>query len=518
MPQFLTNYSLRFASQTRKIINSNRFFYATVLLFIVETTWIALTAVYPQAFDEQFHLGIIKIYAHQWSPFIAHQPAGADAFGAVARDPSYMYHYLLSFPYRLIAHFTNSLPTQVISMRFISVALMTWALFVYRRLLRSMPLSKGLAHMVLLFFVLIPVVPLLGAQINYDNLLIPLVGIVLLWTVQLLRGIQQKQALSLVLLVKLLALCLFTSLVMYSFLPVFAAVSGLFIYQMIHSKMFNRARLRASYKGLSRSRLVLPGLVLALTLGLFTAMYGVNLVRYHTPVPDCSVVVGNQSCLKYPPWGRDYALEQTHPKLTVGQVVTYPGYWLKETLQELTFAISSKFEPDGSTVDYYTANSLPVMVAISWIVTVVGAGLIIVYRKRIWQDQASRIFLVVTIVYVAVLFFQNFLLYRHTGQPLAIHGRYILQFIPLLVAIIVRCLVWFVQSQKRSFRQTLYVSQLWLVALGVVLMIQGSGFITYIVQGDPDWLWPQSSKAQKANHVVKKVLRPVVVGSKHPSE
>jgi len=514
MPRLITHYALRFAAQTRRIISSNKFFYCTVLLFVIMATWIALTAVYPQAFDEQFHLGIIKIYAGQWSPFISHQPAGADTFGAVARDPSYLYHYLLSFPYRIVAHFTKSLPIQVISLRLLSVALMVWTLFIYRRLLRMLPLSRGAAHVVLLFFVLIPVVPLLGAQINYDNLLIPLVGISFIWLLQLLRGMREQKTISLELFLKLLALCLFTSMVMYSFLPIFVTLAGLFIYQLIRSKLLNRTCIQ----GISRRRAVWLGFIVAVMLGLFTATYGVNIIKYHNPVPDCGAVIGTGACLKYPPWGRDYVLAASHPKLTKQQLITYPAVWLNQTLDELTFAISSKFEADGSTVDYNTAVSLPVMVVISWVVTGAGALLAIIYRKRIWQNNASRVFLIVTAVYGVVLFIQNFSLYRQTGQPVAIHGRYILQFVPLLLAIILQCLIWLVQSRKESFRKALYASQLWLVIVGVVLMIQGGGFITYVVQGDPDWLWPQNSNVHKASHAVKKVLHPVVVGSKHPSE
>ncbi len=95
-------------------LGSRTFFVITVLLFVVQASWIALSARYPQAFDEQFHLGLIRLYAQHWSPFLAHQPAGADVYGAMFRDPSYLYHYLFSFPYRLIAHFTHDETIQVI--------------------------------------------------------------------------------------------------------------------------------------------------------------------------------------------------------------------------------------------------------------------------------------------------------------------------------------------------------------------------------------------------------------------
>src|SRR5580692_8418743 len=89
------------------LIGSRRFFWGIVALLVLQAVWIACSGRYPMAFDEDFHLGIIRLYAHHLSPFWNGQPAGADAFGAVSRDPSYLYHYLMSFPYRLTSVFTQ---------------------------------------------------------------------------------------------------------------------------------------------------------------------------------------------------------------------------------------------------------------------------------------------------------------------------------------------------------------------------------------------------------------------------
>jgi hypothetical protein len=513
MSRFLTNYALQFAAQTRRFISSDRFFYATVLLFIIEAGWIALTAVYPQAFDEQYHLGIIKIYAHQWSPFLAHQPAGADVYGAVTRDPSYMYHYLLSFPYRLIAHYTHNVQLMVICLRFISVGLLVSALIVYRRLLSSLPMSKALAHVVLLFFVLIPVVPLLGAQINYDNALLWLVGLSLLWTLQLLRIIRDEHQLPLALTLKLLAVCLFASLVKYAFLPFFVMIVLLCFIQIFRSRAYTNKRLRRSLMRLRSGQAIILSAVVTLLLGLFVAMYGVNVLRYHTPVPDCSAVMGKTACLKYPPWARNYQFAQTHPQISATRMVRYPATWVNQSVRELTFAITSRFEDDGVTVDYFVGEPLPIMRIVAWTVLAVGSLLSIMFIRRLWRDVAMRTLIIVSIVYAAALFVQNFADFLETGQPVAVHGRYLLPILPLLLAIIARCSVWAIQQQKASVRQALYASQLWLVVLSVVILVQGSGLITYLVRSDTDWLWPQDRGIHKVNHAAKKALHPVVVGS-----
>src|SRR4051812_32904691 len=99
-----------------KFLSSRKFFYATIVLLVLESLWIALTARYPQPFDEQVHFGLIQLHAQSWLPFFTNQPTGADAYGAVVRDPSYLYHYLMSFPYRLLAHATSSEAAQIIGL------------------------------------------------------------------------------------------------------------------------------------------------------------------------------------------------------------------------------------------------------------------------------------------------------------------------------------------------------------------------------------------------------------------
>jgi hypothetical protein len=67
------------------MIGSRGFFRFVMGLFIVQSIWIAFSALYPQAFDEDFHFGLIKTYSHYWLPFLTKQPPNANAYGAVAR-------------------------------------------------------------------------------------------------------------------------------------------------------------------------------------------------------------------------------------------------------------------------------------------------------------------------------------------------------------------------------------------------------------------------------------------------
>jgi hypothetical protein len=213
--QKIKSYEQRLLS----LISSNRFFKAIIGLLVLESAWIALSSVYPMAFDENFHFGIIRLYASHISPFWSSQPSNANVFGAVNRDPSYLYQYLMSFAYRFLTLFTKDQNIIVIVFRFIDIALFSWGVWLYRKLLLKTGASKAIVNSALLIFVLIPVTPLLAAQINYDDLLLPVTALALIMTINYSDKLKKKD-IDLTSLSWLICLLLLGSLVKYAFLPI----------------------------------------------------------------------------------------------------------------------------------------------------------------------------------------------------------------------------------------------------------------------------------------------------------
>jgi hypothetical protein len=151
------------------IVGSKKFFWAIILLFIIESVWFALSARYPMAFDEAYHLTSIQIYSHQFSPFFFKQPPGPLTYGPLVHNTSYLFHYLMSYPFRFIRFFTKDLTTQVIFLRFIDIGLFTWALFLFKKLLLKVKHEPALANITILFFILIPIVPFLDGYGLLDS-------------------------------------------------------------------------------------------------------------------------------------------------------------------------------------------------------------------------------------------------------------------------------------------------------------------------------------------------------------
>jgi len=110
------------------------------------------------AYDEDTHLNVIKFFAQHPNPFFTQQPRYLDVNGAVAHDPSYLYHYIMSFPWRVISHLTNNFTTQVISLRLINVAFMAIGLYLFRLLLLQIFKNKLVVNLALLVFVMTPLV------------------------------------------------------------------------------------------------------------------------------------------------------------------------------------------------------------------------------------------------------------------------------------------------------------------------------------------------------------------------
>jgi hypothetical protein len=490
------------------IVASRSFFWCIVGILVVQAAWVALTSHYPMAFDEDFHLGIIRIYASHLNPFLSGQPANANAFGAVARDPSYLYQYLMSFPYRLITLFTHDQTIEVIILRFINIGLFCGGLILYRRLLTHLKAPNVVIHGSLFLFVLIPVVPLLAGQINYDNLFIPAVVLSLLLTVQFIEQLRARKF-SIVRLVWLLVVCLLASIVKYAFLPVFFVIGLVILVELwrFKNKPTNNfwQQVRTNLKATGRLKLVSLALVVIIAAGLFSQRYVVNLIQYHAPIPDCSKVLSIQACSAYGPWIRDYN-SSINKVDNARNAFIFTGDWFYGMWLRLYFAV------DGPATGFQTRGPLPIP-SISAIVISAAAllSLLAGFKKLIRRYDKTFVLLLpgTAAFYIATLWLDEHKAYERTGQPVAINGRYLLPFIPQL-------LVLGALAARELFKKYRQLGGV-LVIIIFISQIWGGGVLTYILRSNDNWYWPNPA-AKTVNHAVQKVLGPVTPGYSTPTE
>lgn len=498
-----------FTQQVTNVLSSRYFFGLVLALMAFQALWIALSGRYPMAFDENYHLGVIRLYAMHLSPFWDAHPAGADSFGAIARDPSYLYHYLMSFPYRVISGVTGSQATQVVMLRILNVSIFTGGLIIWRKLLLKTKASKALIHSSLLVFALIPIVPFLAAQINYDNLFIPAVACVFLLAVNLVDELRERKQLNAKLLLWLLISCLLVSLLKYAFLPIFLSIIVYLVVLMFRSQIGFLKLLASLGDGWRKINFVgrwFLVLFLIISLGLFAERYFVNIIRYHAPVPDCSQVLTVKQCQSYGPWVRDYVLANHKTPGANTSPITFTADWFYGMWFRSFFAVGgpqTNFETKGPLL-------LPSMAAI--VIATIGLLSFGLSAKRIWQKYNPALlalFSVSIAVYVIVLWLDGYRSFLKAGQTVAINGRYLL---PLALSIILLLGLGVNEWCKNKPKLKLA-----LIATTIICLVWGGGALTYILRSNDSWNW-QNNTVKQINHGVQRTIGPLTPGYRHPQE
>ncbi len=504
-------YIKHFGKSLLRLIDNKQFFYLIAGFLVIQAAWIALSGRYPMAFDEDFHLGIIRLYAHHISPFWSHQPAGGDAYGALARDPSYLYQYLMSFPYRLISVFTNSQTVQVLILRAINIALFTWGLFIFKKVLLKTGASLRLVNITCLIFILLPVVSLLAAQINYDNLFFPVTGLTLLLAFRFSDELKKKRF-NLSLFTSLICLMLLGSLVKYAFLPIAVIVSGFIIFRLVKTFGISKELIKEIHGGWKKHSvklriIIVAGLLISLTL--FGQRYAVNLIKYHTPTPECDKVLSIKECSAYGPWIRDYDFKINRIDTEIGTekgIVTFGADWFYGMWLRIFFTV------DGPGTLYQTRGPLPVPSLSAVVFVAIGiVAVLISFKRLLRQYEASNIVLLalLSVIYIVTLWLDEFKSFLDTRQPVAINGRYL---IPILLPII----LMMVMSVSIILKNHIRIKVATMVVV-IFSLFWGGGALTYILRSNDAWYW-HNQIVYDANHAVQHVLGPLTPRYNQPAE
>lgn len=495
----LHSYTKSVAGWLRDLLASNGFFWGIIVFFIFEALWLVFSAAYPLAFDEEFHFGVIQIYARDWSPFLAGQPAGADAFGALARDPSYLFHYLMSFPYRLITLLTDNQVVQVIVLRLLNVAMFTGGLILFKRVLRQAGTSAALSHTALAIFVLVPIVPYLAATINYDNFLFLLLPWLLLLAFRLVTSVRRKQVD-----VKTLAMfgivSMLLALVKYAILPlllgivVCLAVAALRLFRGRYGHLLALAG--TSFRRISMGAKALLMIAFVVTFGMFFQRYGINLISYGSPAPSCDAVLSVERCQAFGPYARDTVLTQTKDQ-PGADPIAYTEEWLWGMWHRSFFAVS------GPGNDYATRWQLPIPSSAAIALAVISVLAVLARFRRVFRRQPLLQMLAAAILlYLAALWLTLYGYYLYTGEPVAINGRYLLPILLPLATIMG-------QGISLLLRRCPAVKA-YAAALAILLFVYGGGVSTYIIRSEQTWLW-QNGIVLEINAAARAVLSLIII-------
>lgn len=500
----MNGFSLHGVSRMlRRAVASPWFFVGVLGFLIIHALWIALTSLYPMAFDEEFHIGIIRVYSEYWLPFGVVQTTAMDSLSAVPADPSYLFHYLSSFPYRVLLALTGSETATIIVLRIMNIGLFVAALVMYRKVLLAARLSPALTHSVLAVFVLIPVVPLLAGQVNYDNLLLLVVAAALLAAIQIQTAIRTEQRIPLRPTIALVLLILAGAGIKYAFLPIALGIGIWLVFVLLRTAqpVALLAQLgRDFWRMTPTKKLLIIGAILpALVFG--GHRYIMNIATYGDPIPKCDTVLNEERCMAYGPWRRDFKNAQNTEGMAVKNIVLYTAQdWSWGMWHRLYFTLA------GPTNGYQTKKQLPIPSRTIIVISALGALLLLYYvRPLMHAYPAFGLFVVVTAIYTLVLLVQQYGYYADTARPVAINGRYLILLLPAMGAMLAAAYhLFFVRRKLTQFEPVFF-------GVLVLLFLQGGGALTYLVKSEPTWYWQQQT-VQDVNQSLQDITKPFIIG------
>ena len=495
----------QFATTLTRFFSTRSFYIAVMVFFVVSSTYVAVVSLYPMAFDEEVHYGLIQAYSESVNPFALQQLPEYDKYGSVVTDPSYLFHYLMSFPYRMLSAVFSSDTPIIIGLRLINVAFFAAALVIFRRLLLEARVSRGVTHVVLAVMVLVPIVPLVAGQVNYDNLLLLVCAGLFLtaWRVHEQLRAQSDQVGRTLVYVALLAF--YGSVVKYAIIPILLAVFLYVVFELVLAA--RRDGIKSLYqtvaRGLQRVSIttkVVLLIALIVGVGLFAQRYVLNAVQYGSPVPKCDAVMSVERCRDFGPYRRDDNYRKSNENREVRSLPHYTathfawGMW-----HRLYFTIA------GPTNYHSNYRHLPIMSNTAVAIVALGAlAFIVQARSLLRRYPAFWLFIATSVLYVAILLMQLYNTYATTGIPAAINGRYLLLILPLAGAIGATAIIELMRRLKID-----YLAGVFTLAV-LLLLLQGGGPISYIISADAAWFW--NEPAAQVNALLDTVLSPLIHG------
>ena len=487
----------------RRFVASSRFFVGTMVVFCLHTLWIIFSSnLLP--YDEYYHLGIIKIYATQWSPVLQSQPAEASLYGDITRLPSYLYHYLMSFPYRFFELFTQDQTTIYILLRLLNLAMVVGGIILFKKLFLKAGISRAVTNLTAAVFALTPIVVILSAQSNYDNLMFLLTPVFLLIAYKLVtKPPTLKDGLN------LLSIGMIASLVKNSFLVIFGVVG---LYVLIHIVVKYHKTIPKILRGSVASAKwlsILAVVFFVLSSGLFVERYGVNEIKYHKIVVECDQVQPIEVCEKYTVWRRNQNALKLRPytPLPYGGAVSFTKHWVK-TVSRGYFAVYANIIPDQPVgEDPYGAYEfkplLKVPVRAGVIMLGFGLAAVILQLPALWRkNKLNQITLLSGPALIVALWLFNYTFYIEYGKAYAIQSRYILPLLLPMIAVIAQAFVLVTKKTRLQWAQAVLL-------IAVTLYLLSGGAMGWIIRSRPTWYW-HSDTVLQANTAAKEILNPII--------
>lgn len=477
-------------------IQSKYFIIVILVLFFIQASWIAVSFQYPMIYDEIFHIPVIEIFSNQISPFISNQPMEYDRYGNLANNSAGLYHYLMSIPYRIISLFTDSFPIKVIILRLINVGLATLGIYLFYKLFRRIKVSRIYINIGLLLFILLPVVPLTSAHVNYDNLLLPLVALFLLLSINILLNKSPK----LIDLFLIILVGIFATLIKVTFLPIlFVGLIYLLVNIFISDGKVMVPKKFMDINSFKNPKAILLVVTLVIFSGMFTAKYISNLIIYKNPQPNCIQTQIENRCLAEPLTLRELTARESKSTRSPLHITEYASHWYDRMV------IYSVMTGNTTTVnnEVKIGAHKSIMRTIVYFGCIFSLGVILYAWKSMKLDILTWGYLLLLVVATIVsTFIFNYLTFLETYSAFAIQPRYLLPILPIILVLSSMSFGYIFRS-IRPIGAILFICTL-------IILTQGGGVITHISMSDASWYWqydPLININEKMQILLSRIVR-----------
>ena len=483
-----------------RFVSGKNFFALVIVVFVVQSGWIAISTSYPLIYDETYHVEAIKSFEDQLMPFITKQSPDENSLGDITRYGSYLYHFIMSFPARVIDFFHGSQYMKVETLRWINIGIFVVVIVWFRRLLLKMRFSHAVTNMALFATVMAPLTSYLAATVNYDSLFFLFVALHLYFLIRVYETkCRDLGALSLYIVTGIAG-----SLTKYPFLPIFVASFMVVLYLVFRRFHIDQVfdKLKKNARSYSKWKLIPLGVMLVVSIGLFSERYLYNLVAYKSPNPDCSKIHSVKECQQWGPWERNYELGQQHTPDApgVGGFTSFVAtYWYDGIVASSSLV--------GSAEHQSVASKL----SLKWLYAFAGwsiaIGLIVVFSLR----RNGRLMLVILpiLAYLASLLMLNYQDFRTLGVPVGSQARYLLWIIPIVFALSaygINRLVNVLYNKAGTVKLLLFLVML-------CITLQFGGLMTYWLRYQPSWSWNNQTTIVKANMTMNKIAERIIIGN-----
>lgn len=475
-----------------RALASKQFFWLVICLFTIQALWVVFSIRYPILFDEVFHFEVIKVFGHQISPIVTNQPIKYDIYGNLTFGSASLYHYLLSYPYRLVASITADFTVQVIFLRIINVLMATTGLFVFARLFKAIGIKQLFINLSIFFFSLIPIVTLVSATISYDNLLFLLTAWFFLLGVQIL----QTKDISASRVLQFVIVGIFASLVKFTFLPIF--VSGLVFVIAILFKKYGKhtlAKFTESVKNVSKSKQALLIVLFIVISSFFVGRYLVPIIKYGSPIPDCGVTLSRDRCLVSNVYKYESGLKETKLDRPVEPPQQYVLSWLKNIVMQLD--TSAAVTPRGTLVGI----AMPIFAILMATGAYIGVVALLIAWRKLDKNIGWYFLITMTCVLLATVLLFNAMSYYSAHLDINTQTRYLLSVFPIVMVMSLVAINDIIGNRH-------HIKFLVLVMV-LLLCTQGGGIIKPILNANNEWYW-QNSVIIETNNSIKNLIAPLV--------